>query len=155
MLISSTVRNDAVASESSVILPVCSPLANHLSAIDAAPGRCLELTSRRRWVIRAHMNAERSRPTTGCAPRWLSVFLLLTVFFLPLHFHVVSAAASQVTKECSCLHGSRTHAGLTSATSLAVPLIAVSELALVAQVNSGNHSIRIPSSRAPPHTVSR
>ena len=89
------------------------------------------------------------------APRWLSVFLLLTVFFLPLHFHAVSAAASQVTKECSCLHGSRTHAGLTSAPSHCVPLIAVSEVELAAQDDFGSHSIRIPSSRAPPHSVSR
>jgi hypothetical protein len=101
------------------------------------------------------MNAERSRLLTERAPRWLSVFLLLTVFFLPLHFHAVSAAASQVTKECSCLHGSRTHADLSGATSIALPLLAVSEVELAAQVDSGSHSIRIPSSRAPPFSVSR
>jgi hypothetical protein len=101
------------------------------------------------------MNAERSRLTVDRAPRWLSVFLLLTVFFLPLHFHAVSAAASQVTKECSCLHGSRTHAGVTNAPSLCAPLLAVNDVELTAQIDSGSHSIRIPSSRAPPFSVSR
>ena len=50
----------------------------------------------------------------GCAARWLSVILLLPVFFLPLHFHAVSAAASQISHECSCLHGTRTVADLTA-----------------------------------------
>jgi len=45
-------------------------------------------------------------------PRWFSVCLILTVFFLPLHFHLTSPIASQVTKECSCLQGTRTQLGI-------------------------------------------
>jgi hypothetical protein len=101
------------------------------------------------------MSADPSRPTIACAPRWLSVCLLLAVFFLPLHFHAVSAAAPQVTKECACLHGSRAQAGLTSAPSYCVPLLAANEVVPVAQVDFDNHSVRIPSSRAPPRPVSR
>ena len=100
------------------------------------------------------MNAERSRLITERAPRWLSVFLLLTVFFLPLHFHAVSAAASQVTKECSCLHGSRAQAELASAPSIAVPLPVLGVVEPVEQFDFGSHSIRLPSTRAPPFSVS-
>jgi hypothetical protein len=37
--------------------------------------------------------------------------LFLTVFFLPLHFHPITATA-HVTKECSCIHGARTAMGM-------------------------------------------
>ena len=101
------------------------------------------------------MNAERSRSTTARARRWLSAFILLTVFFLPLHFHMVSAAVSQVGKECNCLHGSRTQAGLASAPSVFIPLVPLETVALVAQVDCDMHLERVPSSRAPPLSVSR
>jgi hypothetical protein len=38
--------------------------------------------------------------------RAVSVATLLFVFFLPLHFHF--SLTSQVVKECSCVHGTRT-----------------------------------------------
>jgi hypothetical protein len=60
------------------------------------------------------MNSEPSRLKTSATPHWLSVCLILTVFFLPLHFHVTSAIASQVTKECSCVHGTRTQLATTA-----------------------------------------
>ena len=44
----------------------------------------------------------------------VSFLLLLSVFFLPLHYHPLGAAA-QITKDCSCVHGTRTEAGLTAA----------------------------------------
>lgn len=100
------------------------------------------------------MNAERSR-STFAAPRWLSVFLLLTVFFLPLHFHAVSAAASQITKECSCLHGSRAQADLAGASSPGMPSPVVGAVESFEQVGCVSRSIRIPSSRAPPLSVYR
>jgi hypothetical protein len=37
--------------------------------------------------------------------RLLSIGLLLFVFFLPLHFHF--SPGSQLSKECSCAHGTR------------------------------------------------
>jgi hypothetical protein len=39
---------------------------------------------------------------------------LLFVFFLPFHFHP-AAASVQLAKECSCLHGTRSEAGLAPA----------------------------------------
>jgi hypothetical protein len=44
----------------------------------------------------------------------VSVLLLLTVFSLPLHSHP-SETTGQVTKECSCIHGTRTEIGATPA----------------------------------------
>jgi hypothetical protein len=99
------------------------------------------------------MKAERFRATTARARHWISVFLLIAVFFLPLHFHAISAA-SQVAKECNCLHGSRTQAGLASAPSASIPLLTRGEVALVAQVDCDNHLPSLPSSRAPPPSAS-
>ena len=58
------------------------------------------------------MTSDPCRLKSSDAPRWLSVFLALAVFFLPLHFHAASVNASQVTKECGCLHGTRTQLAL-------------------------------------------
>ena len=44
--------------------------------------------------------------------RWISVLVFVTLFFLPLHFHAASALTSQITKDCTCLHGTRTQLGL-------------------------------------------
>ena len=38
--------------------------------------------------------------------RLVSATILVFVFFLPLHFHFSPSA--KVTKECSCVHGTRT-----------------------------------------------
>jgi hypothetical protein len=58
------------------------------------------------------MNSELPRLKTITTQGWLSVCLLLAIFFLPLHIHVPTAAASHLSNECSCLRGSRTQAGL-------------------------------------------
>jgi hypothetical protein len=54
------------------------------------------------------MDTELTWPKHVTMPRWFSVCLILAVFLLPLHFHATSAIASQITKECSCFHGTRT-----------------------------------------------
>jgi hypothetical protein len=58
------------------------------------------------------MSSDPCRSRIAKAQRWLGVFVALAVFFLPLHFHLTSAMASQVTKECGCLHGTRTQLAL-------------------------------------------
>jgi hypothetical protein len=58
------------------------------------------------------MATDRNRLKIFQLSRWISAFLFLSVFALPLHFHAASALTSQVTKECSCLHGTRTQLGL-------------------------------------------
>jgi hypothetical protein len=51
-----------------------------------------------------------SRASAPRHVRLVSLVLFLTVFFLPLHFHPVAATA-HVTKECTCIHGTRTEMG--------------------------------------------
>ena len=85
----------------------------------------------------------------GRLPRWSSAVLLLAVFFLPLHFHAATASASQLTHECSCLHGTRTEMGLTAVAAPSVSLlpIALAELfqpELVSQSACNFQSIRAP-----------
>jgi hypothetical protein len=45
---------------------------------------------------------------------WLILFLFITIFFLPLHSHLHDNP-SQITNECSCLHGCRAATGLVPA----------------------------------------
>lgn len=87
-------------------------------------------------------------------PRVISACLLLAVFFLPLHVHAGSTAASQVTKECVCLHGSRAQAWIAAAPLPCAFLFALVVVAPPAEAAPANSSIRIPSSRAPPRGVS-
>ena len=89
--------------------------------------------------------SSRARPA-----RWFGVCLIVAVFFLPLHFHAATAIAAQVTKECICLHGSRTHATLTALPAGCAPAIVAHAVAPFAPVEIDSESIRIPSSRAPP-----
>ena len=55
--------------------------------------------------------------------RIISAAVMLLVFFLPLHFHP-AAATAQVAKECSCVHGTRTEAGLAPAPANWIPVLA-------------------------------
>jgi hypothetical protein len=100
------------------------------------------------------MDTKLTRLKSANMPRWFSVCLILAVFFLPLHLHVTSPLASQVTKECICLHGSRTQANLAAASAVCAPVIVVCAVALFTQVEFPSESIRIPSSRAPPAALS-
>jgi hypothetical protein len=90
------------------------------------------------WVKRATMS------------RLFSACLLLAVFFLPLHFHATSAIASQLTKECICLHGSRIQAHLTSLPAVGAPVIVVFAVAVFMQLEFDSRPVGVRSSRAPP-----
>ena len=96
-----------------------------------------------------------SRPSKGRVRSWLTACLLLTVFFLPLHFHVGGALASQITKECICLHGSRAQAAVSGAPASCAPPIPQGEVTQAVSVVPRSLSIHNPSSRAPPLPVSR
>jgi hypothetical protein len=52
-----------------------------------------------------------SGASTSKSFRSVGLLLLLTVFFLPLHFHSLTATA-HVAKECSCIHGAKTQTGM-------------------------------------------
>jgi hypothetical protein len=84
--------------------------------------------------------------------RFASAGILLFVFFLPLHFHPVAATA-QVTKECSCIHGTRTEAGLAAAPVgwtpvLTAQLVASEFFDCLSYGRFQKHGIRAPPSQA-------
>ena len=94
--------------------------------------------------------------STGSAPghlRVISLLLFLTVFFLPLHFHSVAAKA-QVTKECSCVHGTRTEAGLAVAPFNWIPVLAAETVASEFLDCLSYGRFQIHGIRAPPLTSS-
>jgi hypothetical protein len=57
----------------------------------------------------------------------VSALALVFVFFLPFHFHF--SIASQVTKECSCLQGTRAQMALTASPLAIVPQLWISQIA--------------------------
>jgi hypothetical protein len=83
--------------------------------------------------------------------RFIGAGILLFVFFLPLHFHSVAATA-QVTKECSCVHGTRTEAGLAAAPVNWTPVLAARTVAkeifdCLSYGRFQKHGIRAPPSQ--------
>ncbi|MGE5216917.1 MAG: hypothetical protein ACM3SP_07945 [Chloroflexota bacterium] len=113
-----------------------------------------KLTSRDDYVIKTLMHREPLPMKQSRLPRWVTAVLLLTVFFLPLHFHAVTAAASQLTKECTCLQGTRTQVDLSDTAPACVPTIAYYAVMGVLQDQFDSQSVRQPSSRGPPPPVS-
>jgi|GEM_PF-1487628 len=87
---------------------------------------------------------------TGISRRWIGFCLFLTVFFLPLHFHAVTAASPQLSKECACVQGHRTQFGQIDQPVTGVEV--VSSLAIVPFVEklSFPFFIHFQLSRAPP-----
>jgi len=95
------------------------------------------------------MNAERLLFSIDRRQRAVGVFLLLAVFFLPLHYHPANATTSQINHQCSCLHGARTQIAINTVTPQWLsPLLIVSleffERQLASQPIAGFQSIRAP-----------
>ena len=99
-------------------------------------------------------------PEVSTAPRkcslgpqqLLGAALLLFVFFLPLHFHF--SVAAQVSKECSCVHGTRTHLALDDAEPLIAPPPRIGILIAPNTKSAVFHQIRSRNIRGPPATLS-
>jgi hypothetical protein len=92
---------------------------------------------------------ERILSAVALRRRSIGTFLIFAVFFLPFHFHAVSAVPSQLNHECSCLHGTRAQAGITAITAqwaapLHYVLLQSFESQLVSQVVISFGSIRAP-----------
>src|SRR5215510_1512546 len=85
--------------------------------------------------------------------RFVSAGILLCVFFLPLHFHP-AATTAQVAKECSCLHGTRTQAGLSPASAGWTPVLTTEPVASETLDWFSYVRFQIHSIRAPPLTPS-
>ena len=91
-----------------------------------------------------------ARLKTVSTPRWLGVFLALAVFFLPLHFHVTLANASQVTKECGCLHGTRTQLATAATAQQAALPIEITAVVIDKESSSNNTWSDPQKARGPP-----
>ena len=85
--------------------------------------------------------------------RIVSVLLLLTVFFLPLHFHSLTLT-SQVAKECSCFHGVKTQAALGTAAANWAPTFEFSFCSFPLLQHCGSVAVRSYTIRAPPPNAS-
>lgn len=99
------------------------------------------------------MNRSESKPARRRRTCVISFLLLIGVFFLPLHYHPLNAAA-QITKDCACVHGSRTESGLASASAISAPLFAAQ--AVVADIYYCTGYVLVLSGhiRAPPIAAS-
>lgn len=82
--------------------------------------------------------------------RYVGAGILLFVFFLPLHIHPIAATA-QVAKECSCVHGIRTQAGLAPAPAAWTPVLLAQPVASVSLDWSSYVRFQDHGIRAPPH----
>jgi hypothetical protein len=92
-------------------------------------------------------------PTTDVVSRrFVGVFLFLAVFCLPLHFHA-AVATPQLAKECSCIHGSRTEAGLTAPPAKWLPAVTYQLIEFCYETEFVFHAISTKASRAPPSLV--
>ena len=104
-----------------------------LASFDTVPFQCLR----------------KKGPTSS---RLIGAALLLFVFLLPFHLHFFTSTA-QVAKECSCVHGTRTEAGLAPASTPWIPVLVAQPLASEppdrsVYVSLHNHGIRAPPLRS-------
>jgi hypothetical protein len=84
--------------------------------------------------------------------RIISVAALLFVFFLPLHVHF--SAVPQISKECTCIQGSRVELALTTDTCTCAPSYTATLLTAENDFYPVNRSIDLRHVRAPPATFS-
>ena len=86
--------------------------------------------------------------TAKILSRLTGAALLLFVFSLPLHFHF--ASSSQLSSQCSCLHGARTQLALPDDTPIIAPTSAFA-IPLAAQSDECNFTApQGPFVRGPP-----
>jgi hypothetical protein len=88
--------------------------------------------------------------TAGTEIKRLSALVLLAaIFFLPLHFHSLTAPA-KVAKECACLQGTRTVVNLAPPPPTVIPVLEFQPMAFVAGERYERLSVSVSSIRAPP-----
>ena len=96
------------------------------------------------------MKPLQSPTMTAVSRRWISIFLFLAVFFLPLHLHIATASTALINKECSCAQGSRTQLGQSAPPQASVPVTSYVTIFPVRQESFVSRSVSSHSSRAPP-----
>lgn len=84
--------------------------------------------------------------------RWLSLGVLLFVFFLPLHVHF--SVTPQIAKECACVQGTRNQGAPVERPVLLAPVLAAMPITVVTPVLPVHHQIRLEQVRGPPSALS-
>jgi hypothetical protein len=85
----------------------------------------------------------------GPALRVVGLLLLFAVFGLPLHSHALTETP-RIAKECSCIHGTRTEAGLVAAVADWAPLPQAAFIEIVQSQIFSHSVVSFFSIRAPP-----
>jgi hypothetical protein len=84
--------------------------------------------------------------------RAISALALLFVFFLPLHFHF--SIPSQLTKECSCVHGTRTQLALDADPPTITPTLSATVFAILYDFSWAGDWSKPQNVRGPPVSLS-
>jgi hypothetical protein len=95
------------------------------------------------------MKVEPRRNSAAYLRRWIGALLFLSIFFLPLHIHIATAAGGQLSKECSCVQGTRTQLAPSASLSAGVAHFAstylvVSYPSVWLCVHSSSQDVRAP-----------
>jgi len=93
-----------------------------------------------------------SAPTAGSLRHIISVAALLFVFFLPLHSHF--SGSPLISKECSCIQGTRTHLAVAADTWNLAPTYRVTYVIAQDDVLWLNERPKLQRVRAPPTSLS-
>lgn len=86
------------------------------------------------------------------AHRLAGAFLLLTVFFLPLHLHFFTQTV-QINDQCSCYYGGRTQVGLAPPLAALFPVSETSFLVAGRTTAPVEVIVESESARAPPYSL--
>jgi hypothetical protein len=98
------------------------------------------------------MKAEQNPARVFQPRRWIGAIVFLALFFLPLHFHF--SVAAQVSKECSCVHGTRTQLALHDNVPIIAPLPRIAILTPPNSQSVVSHQTRSHNVRGPPAALS-
>jgi hypothetical protein len=85
--------------------------------------------------------------------RLIGAILLVVLVFLPLHYHAFTPT-SQLAKECSCVHGTRTQLALHADAPDVTPTLQVIIFAAHYQFSWAGSWSELPSVRGPPTALS-
>jgi hypothetical protein len=94
-----------------------------------------------------------SPPDQSSARRLIGAILLAFLVFLPLHYHAVTPT-SQLAKECSCVHGTRTQLVLHGDSPAVTPVLLATVLAVQYVPPWAGDWSKLQNVRGPPSTTS-
>jgi len=99
------------------------------------------------------MVSESSTSERSTIRRLIGAILLAFLVFLPLHYHAFNST-SQLTKECTCIHGTRTQLGLHADSPTVTPTFLATIFAAAYVFSWAGNWSKSQNVRAPPATLS-